>query len=205
MLTASEHTDESTDRSDHGSERRCIVRGESGPTDLLIRFAIAPDGTVVPDLAEKLPGRGVWVSADAAIIAEAIQKKLFARAAKQPITVPADLLAQTTTLMRQRVLDLFGLAKKAGKLAVGTDAVQQGMKSGQVLTILAAADASTAGLDDMAQRYDGALLQLPFSAAELGAALGRDNTVYLGLSDNRQGNTLQRDCKRLQHLLKDAV
>jgi predicted RNA-binding protein YlxR (DUF448 family) len=204
MHSASKHTDESIDRSEQSSERRCIVRGESGPTDLLIRFAIAPDGTIVPDVAEKLPGRGVWVSAGAATITEAINKKMFGRAAKQPVTVPADLLAQTTVLLRQRVLSLLGLAKKSGDLSIGADAVEQQGKAGRLLAVVAAADASASGIADIAQHSRTDVAVMPLTAAELGAALGRDNTVYIGLPANRQGNTLQRDCKRLQHLLKDT-
>ncbi len=41
------------------------------PADALIRFVVAPDGTVVPDLRRRLPGRGVWVTATAAKVAEA--------------------------------------------------------------------------------------------------------------------------------------
>ena len=44
-----------------GSQRRCIVtRAERSPNDL-IRFVVDPQGAVVPDVARKLPGRGVWV------------------------------------------------------------------------------------------------------------------------------------------------
>ena len=52
-------------------ERRCIVTGEVQPKAGLIRFVAGPDGQVVPDLAEKLPGRGIWVTADRAAIAKA--------------------------------------------------------------------------------------------------------------------------------------
>ena len=65
-------------------ERRCIVTGEVLPEARLLRFVLAPDGQVVPDVEAKLPGRGLWVSADRTIIAQAVAKRLFARAAKAP-------------------------------------------------------------------------------------------------------------------------
>ena len=49
-------------------ERRCIVTRETGPKAGLIRFVIGPDGEVTPDLAGKLPGRGLWVAADRATL-----------------------------------------------------------------------------------------------------------------------------------------
>src|ERR1700744_830485 len=93
------------------SERKCLVSGELKTRESLIRFVIGPDQAVVPDLAENLPGHGMWVSADAASIALAARKNLFAKAAQSPAKPAADLAAQTAALMRQRCLSLLGLAK----------------------------------------------------------------------------------------------
>ena len=62
-----------------GPERTCVVTRRKGQPDDMIRFVAAPDGTVVPDLKRKLPGRGVWVTASAATVAEAVKKGSFAR------------------------------------------------------------------------------------------------------------------------------
>ena len=62
-------------------ERRCIVTGETQPKAGLIRFVAGPDGQVVPDLAEKLPGRGFWVVADRQALDRAAAKGLFSRGA----------------------------------------------------------------------------------------------------------------------------
>jgi len=43
------------------AERTCIVSGQVLPRDRLIRFVAGPGGQAVPDLGERLPGRGVWV------------------------------------------------------------------------------------------------------------------------------------------------
>ena len=42
-----------TDTATHTSERRCIHTRQTAPRDGLIRFAVSPDGEVVPDLEEK--------------------------------------------------------------------------------------------------------------------------------------------------------
>ncbi len=69
-------------------ERKCIVTGAVAPKEGLLRFVIGPDAQVVPDVSGKLPGRGMWVTASAEILAKASQKGVFARAAKQQVTVP---------------------------------------------------------------------------------------------------------------------
>ena len=66
------------------AERRCLVTGEVQPKAGLIRFVLGPEGMVAPDLAEKLPGRGFWLTADRAIIERAVAKGLFSRGAKAP-------------------------------------------------------------------------------------------------------------------------
>ena len=53
------------------AERMCIVTREVMDEARLIRFVRGPDGSVVPDLNRKLPGRGVWVSLNRARVAEA--------------------------------------------------------------------------------------------------------------------------------------
>ena len=82
-------------------ERRCIVTGEVLPQARLLRFVLAPDGQVVPDVEAKLPGRGLWVSADRTIIAQAVTKRLFARAAKAPAVKRARVSAGSFSSMAE--------------------------------------------------------------------------------------------------------
>ena len=95
-------------------ERRCIVTGETQPKAGLIRFVAGPDGQVVPDLAEKLPGRGFWVVADRAALDKAAAKGLFSRGAKAQVSAPPDLLEMIETGLARRVTDTLSLARKAG-------------------------------------------------------------------------------------------
>ena len=59
-------------------ERRCLVTGEVRPKAALVRFVVSPDGAIVPDIAERLPGRGLWLTARRDIVAAAVAKRLFA-------------------------------------------------------------------------------------------------------------------------------
>ena len=65
-----------TARKREAPERRCIATGLSGGTAGLIRFALDPEGGLTPDLAEKLPGRGVWLGADRALVRQAVTLRL---------------------------------------------------------------------------------------------------------------------------------
>ena len=79
-------------------ERRDIVSGQVMGEAALVRFVAGPGGLVVPDLARKLPGRGLWVAADRASVETAVKRGAFSRAAKAKLSAPADLADQVETL-----------------------------------------------------------------------------------------------------------
>ena len=110
-------------------ERRCIVTGEVLPEEALIRFVADPDGCVVPDIAATLPGRGIWVSAQREVLETAVAKNQFSRAAKAPLTAPADLADRVERQLVRRLLDDLGLARRAGLLVLGFDNVSRALDS----------------------------------------------------------------------------
>jgi uncharacterized protein len=48
--------------------RRCVVTRERLPKEQMFRFVVSPDRALIPDLAGKLPGRGIWLSASRDVI-----------------------------------------------------------------------------------------------------------------------------------------
>ena len=62
--------------------RQALELIETLPKERLIRFVVGPDGSVVPDVEAKLPGRGLWVLADRSALDRAVRKGLFSRAAR---------------------------------------------------------------------------------------------------------------------------
>ena len=112
-------------------ERRCIVTRESGPKAGLIRFVAAPDGEIVPDLAERLPGRGIWVSAEPTALAKAAGKGYFARAAKRQVRVPPDLGGAGRGAARRAGGRLIALARKAGQAVAGLEKTKAALVSGR--------------------------------------------------------------------------
>lgn len=156
----------------------------------LIRFVRGPDGVVVPDLAAKLPGRGVWVRADAASLALAVKRNAFARGLKADAKAAPDLAEQIAAGLRRRVLEQLGLGRKAGALALGMDQVQAALKGRTPPTILIeAADGASDGRAKVlaiAKARDLAVDVIGcFAAAELGMALGRDHVVHVGWLHDR--------------------
>lgn len=164
-------------------ERTCIATGETLPESALVRFVAAPDGTVTPDVAAKLPGRGVWVRADRALVTKAAQRNLFARGLKAGVKAPADLADRVEALISRRCLDLLGLAKRAGALAVGSVQCEDAIRKAPPLWVVEASDGAVDGRRKLLQLAFGLWGEEPrvvgcFSSGEMGVALGRDPVVH---------------------------
>ncbi|SEN30307.1 hypothetical protein SAMN04489859_100426 [Paracoccus alcaliphilus] len=162
-------------------ERRCIVTGEVQPRRGLIRFVVGPDGLIVPDLAEKLPGRGIWVAADRAAIEKAAAKGLFARAARAQVKVPDGLADLVEAGVARRVVELIGLARKSGKAVAGFEKVKGWLAEGRAKVLLQASDGSERGKGKLwtpeGGRWFGCL-----TASELGLSFGRDHVIHSALA-----------------------
>ena len=178
---------EPKDRSD-GPERKCIATGEVQPKHGLIRFVIGPEGQIAPDLAEKLPGRGIWVAADRAALEKAANKGLFARAAKQPVQVPEELVDQVEALLVRRVIDLISLARKGGRAVSGYEKVKDMLMREDARVLIQASDGSERGKSKLSTPYGGSFIGW-LTADELGQAFGRQNTIHAALG---AGGLLQR-------------
>lgn len=187
------------DKSDEGTERRCLVTGEVQPKAGLIRFVLGPDGIVVPDLAEKLPGRGFWLTSDRAIIDRAAAKGLFSRGAKAPAKSPEGLAELIEAGMAKRVIELISLARKSGIAVAGFEKVKDWLAAGRVKVLLQASDGSERGKGRLwtpeGARWFGCL-----TASELGLAFGRDHVIHSALSRGGLADKIIRDAGRLNGL-----
>lgn len=190
-----------TETNQEDPERRCIVTGEVQPKAGLIRFVVGPDAMIYPDLAEKLPGRGIWVTADREVLERAAKKGLFARAAKMPVTLPDNLADLVEAGMAARVVGLVSLARKSGRAIVGFEKVKAWLSEGRAKVLLQASDGSERGKGKLwtpeGGRWFGCL-----TASELGLAFGRDHAIHGALAAGGLTKRVIVDAARLDGLRK---
>lgn len=184
-----------------GAERRCIVTGETAPKAGLIRFVLDPEGRVVPDLAEKLPGRGMWLTADSEVIAQAMRKNPFARSAKAPAIVPPDLAQMVEAGLAQRLVALIALARKAGEAVAGFEKVKDWLAQGRAKVLLQANDGSDRGKGKLWTPTGGRYFAV-LSAEEMGVAFGRDRVIHGALAAGGLGNRVVEEAAKLAGLRK---
>lgn len=182
-------------------QRRDIVSGEVMDEARLIRFVAGPDGTVTPDLARKLPGRGLWVAADRASVETAVRKGAFSRAAKLRLNAPPELADQLDALLARRVLSGLGLARRAGELTLGYEAAIADVRAGKAAWLIEAADGAADGRRKLLHAAKG-LSRPPrllgaFNSNELSLALGLGNVIHLVFLAGRGAERWTADVERL--------
>ncbi len=183
--------------SSHTPTRRCLASGASLPQGELVRFIVGPDSQIVPDIAGKLPGRGLWVAARRDDIDLACDKNLFARAAHTQVTVPDGLSDLVGNLLRQNCLGLIGLSRKAGDLITGFEKVKSCLGAGHAAVLICAADAGSDGREKLFRFAKDLPKIRVFSSADLSAALGRENVVHIALKDGGLAHRLVKEAHRL--------
>lgn len=177
----------------HVPERTCVLTRRKGTKDKLIRLALAPDGSVHPDVRSRAPGRGAWIGVTRHELDEANAKgKLKAalqRAFKtSSVTVPADLGERTEAALRKGALDRLGMEARSGNLINGSDKIENAARSGKVHLLIHASDAGEDGNRslDQAWRVGGGEQQgmiFPEGRTILSLALGRENVVHIALTN----------------------
>jgi predicted RNA-binding protein YlxR (DUF448 family) len=206
--------------SETGPLRQCLITRERLPKERMIRFVIGPDRQVVPDLAARLPGRGIWLSASGDVIhshrgqedrqreeklgdglADRRLIRAFSRAARGPVSVPFDLSAVLQAALERRITELLGLARRAGQAVAGFEKAREYLRSAPCRLVLQASDGSVAerarfltGVAADTMVYD------PLPAQVMGRVFGRDHVVHVVVAPGKLAQSLAVDAGRLAGL-----
>ncbi len=199
MLAMAEPTDAET-----GPERTCIVTRTKGSPREMIRFVVGPGAVVVPDIRAKLPGRGVWVTASADRVAEAVKRQAFARGFKAKVTASATLAAEIEALLTQDCLQALSIANKAGQVVAGFGKVEEAIGGGAIAGLIHASDSGADGVRKLGQslrRRFGDAGATPrvelFRSDQLDLALGRANVIHAALLLGSASEAFIGRCRRL--------
>ena len=188
------------------SVKRCCLTRQEFPRLEMVRFVVSPDGLLVPDLAERLPGRGAWVSAtglasveasaDSQALVSALKRALKPDKPQQEVRgvapvqttlIQTTLIQTTRALLKDRILSELGLARRSGLVVSGESQVRMiaQERGAQVRILLQASDGASDGVNKIARlvhnRAQACLRVQVFSAEQQGQALGRDGVVHVAV------------------------
>ena len=181
--------------------RKCLASGVVRPREDLLRFVVAPDQTVVLDLSGRLPGRGLWLSPQRDMLEKACARNLFAKSAKRSVRVQADLVSRVEGLLRERCLELLGLARRAGQAVAGFEKARAQLSSGRAALLIQARDAAEDGRARLSALGRGVSRELKlveqFDADELGRVFGRSTVVHVAVAPGGLAERIVANCRHL--------
>jgi predicted RNA-binding protein YlxR (DUF448 family) len=187
-----------------GPERTCIVTRTKGSPEDMIRFVIGPGALVVPDIRRKLPGRGVWVTARADRVREAVKRQAFARSFKTKVIASDALASEIEALLTQDCLQALSIANKAGQVITGFGKVEETIASGAIAGLIHASESGADGIRKLGQSLrrrfgEGAVrprVEL-FHSEQMDLALGRTNVIHAALIKGAASEAFLNRCRRL--------
>jgi len=162
----------------------CAVTNEVLPQAEMIRFVIAPDGSIVADLTQKLPGVFLWVKADHATLKKAIWRNTFAAKTRQNVTIPENLLESIESGLFRLAMQTLSMAKRAGELRFGFTKVDEALRSHTAAVYVVASDAKENGREKVERLaiHENLPVIDEWTSAQLSASIGEENVIHMVLA-----------------------
>jgi uncharacterized protein len=177
--------------------RRCLVTGEVRPKHELVRFVVGPEARIVPDVAGRLPGRGLWLTARRDIVTTAVTKRLFARAARAGVAADDGLADWVERLLAARCCEAMGLARRAGQAVSGFVKVRALAAGHGAAVLVEAADGGADSRGKLQALAPGIPMVELLTCAELSAALGHEHVAHAALMPGRLAASFLAEAARL--------
>jgi predicted RNA-binding protein YlxR (DUF448 family) len=162
-----------------------------------VRFVVSPDGEVVPDVDEKLPGRGLWLRASHDIVQKAVEGGAFQKAERSGVRVAPGLAADVEAALARRCLATIGFARRAGLAVAGFEKVRALAAKGRLGVLIASREAAPDGRRKLAHLVPDAPEVDVFTDAELARVFGRDSVTHAALERGRIAREFLREAARL--------
>jgi len=173
--------------------RRCVVTGESFPRDELLRFVASPGGVITFDVKRNLPGRGIWVYPHKMQVEQAISHNLFARGAKQSVTVPDGLLEKVQSTLKQRFLNLLQRALQSREMVNGFEKVASALRAGESRLLIHASDAAEDGVSKLNKLAEETVKIIqPVPRDEMSGVLNIANPVHLSVKSSGLAKSIRQ-------------
>lgn len=180
--------------------RTCLTCGREASRGLMLRFVVAPDGRVLPDVLGRAPGRGLYACPAAACVGGMGRSPRFRKAVageRAVLDAPAAIAAAQAQIAA-RITSLLLLSRKAGRCSIGTDESLEAHRAGRAVLVVVAADAAGRAGD-----FEGDAIARPARIGKrwLGALLGgKGECAAIAVSDAGLARSLRDEVARLDGL-----
>lgn len=174
----------------HRPQRTCLGCRQVHDQSRLVRFVRSPEGTVLVDYREKLPGRGAYTCLNVECIKQAVSRRQFDRAfrtACQQLSVDV-LTGELTDALHEHLAALLGMARKSSQALSGGNQVLDALDRPEKLAVVILAEDVSEGVAEKIERKarGRGIPCFRFSTkADLGQLLGRGERSVTALTKGR--------------------
>ena len=191
-----------------GPQRTCIACRKSKDQGQLVRFVVAPDGQILVDYRHRLPGRGAYTCIDLGCLKNAVDRKQFQRGfhgSCREISWAA-LCEGLKTALQQRIENLLGMAKKAGRYVSGSNAVIGSLRQGSGLAAVFIAEDISAGIAEkiyeLSNRHQVPCVKM-FSKGKLGQLFGKGERSVVAIEGGPLADALLVELQRFLQMARE--
>ncbi len=193
---------------ENGPQRTCLACRQAKDKGQLVRYVLAPDGSVVVDYRQRLPGRGAYTCIDRHCLQVSVKKNAFQRSFRGSCR-SVDLTVLTDQLIRavsQRIANLVGISRKSGQCVSGSNAIIEALrKEASLAVILVANDISTAigrKIHGLAEKKGVYCIQL-YEKRMIGQMLGKEERSVIAVKSGSLAKSLLNELHRYEELVRE--
>ncbi len=191
------------------AQRSCLGCRQVQDQDNLVRYVLSPQGEVLVDYRKRLPGRGAYTCFDPQCVLTAIKRRQFERALKCVGDSPDGqaLVNSLASQVRERVLNLVGMARKSSNVVTGSTLVLSTlMKGGGLALILLAEDISDAIGQKVLDKADvcGIPCYRLAKKGELGHLMGKGERSVIALKTGPLAKSLEVELLRYKYIVGES-
>ncbi len=190
------------------AQRTCVACRQTRDKNLLVRYVVAPDGAILVDYRQRLPGRGSYTCFSVECMQDAVKKNSFQRSFKGKCEkVSADELhQQLITALDQKIFGLIGMSKKSGQYKTGTNVVLESLRKGNSLAVVVIAkdisEAIGSKIEALAQKNKIYCIRL-YNKQIIGQVLGKEERSVVAISSGLLANSLLNELHRYRQLVRE--
>ena len=191
-----------------GPQRTCVACRQTKDKNQLVRYVVAPDGAVLVDYRQRLPGRGAYTCIATQCLCDAVKKKSFQRCFKgKSHSVDATALTQQLIMaIEKKIASLIGMSRKSGQIISGSNAIIESLrKNSSIALVLIAADISAAigqKIETLAQRKNIYSARL-YDKQMIGQMLGKEERSVIAVQTGLLADSLLNELHRYRQLVRE--
>ncbi|MDX2493877.1 MAG: DUF448 domain-containing protein [Desulfuromusa sp.] len=191
-----------------GPQRTCVACRQTKDKNQLVRYVVAPDGAVLVDYRQRLPGRGAYTCFTAECLRDAVKKNSFQRCFKVPnySVDTTQLMQQLIMAVEQKITNLIGMSRKSGQLISGSNMIIDALRKKSSIALVIIADDISSGIgskiEGLAKREDIATAHL-YNKQMIGQMIGKEERSVIAVQNGLLADSLLNELRRYEQLVRE--